>query len=65
MDLISFKKKFAEIYNCVLKNALNKDYRTNLVNNFVLRVVKAKEGFLSLEKFRARIFLGYWERQSS
>jgi len=49
------------IYNCLVKG---KKYRTNAVNDFLIKNMKSFDGFLTKEEFRAAILLGYWDRQT-
>lgn len=52
-----------DLYKCKLPLELNKFYRTNSVNDFVLKYSSLADGFLNLEEFRKGLLLGYWERQ--
>lgn len=52
-----------DMYSCVFPLDSNKLYRTNAVNDFVLKNSQVANGFLNIEEFRKGILLGYWERQ--
>jgi Ca2+-binding EF-hand superfamily protein len=48
------------IYDCSIKG---KKYRTNSMNDFIIKNMKSFDGYLTKEEFRAGILLGYWDRQ--
>jgi len=50
-----------DIYGCKIKE---KRYRTNSINDFFIKNMKAFDGFLTKEEFRVAILLGYWDRQT-
>ncbi len=41
----------------------NKYFRTNAINDFILKNFNVAEGYLTREEFRKGILLGFWERQ--
>lgn len=47
------------IFNCELIN-----FRTNSVNDFVLKNSRENKGFLNKDEFTSGILLGYWDRQT-
>lgn len=52
-----------DMYKCIFPLELNKFYRTNSVNDFILKHSRVADGFLNMDEFRKGILLGYWERQ--
>jgi hypothetical protein len=64
-----YRKEFNkyDIYKCVLPNRLNRDYRTNSINYFILKTYKKRkdtEGFVDKIEFINGILTGIWERQA-
>ena len=49
------------IYDCTIKG---KKYRTNSMNDFIIKNMKSFDGYLTKEEFRSAILLGYWDRQT-
>jgi len=56
-------KKY-NMYQCNFPLELNKDYRTNTVNDFILKVSYAADGFLNKNEFITGLLSGFWERQT-
>lgn len=54
------KDKRYNIYDCTIKG---KKYRTNSMNDFIIKNMKSFDGYLTKEEFRVAILLGYWDRQ--
>ena len=54
-------KKY-DMYKCQLPVELNKGYRTNSVNDLILKATKAADGFLTKKEFVEAILTGFWER---
>ena len=52
------------MYGCEFPVELNKNYRTNSVNDLVLKASKTADGFLNKKEFTQAILSGFWERQS-
>jgi len=53
------------MYSCVFPKEMNKNYRTNSVNDFILKHSKIADGFLNTEELRTGLLMGIWERQVS
>jgi Ca2+-binding EF-hand superfamily protein len=51
----------ANIYGCFIKG---KQYRTNAINDFMIKNMKSFDGFLNKDEWRAAILLGYWDRHT-
>jgi Ca2+-binding EF-hand superfamily protein len=62
---INRQSKNFDIYACLFPVELNKSYRTNSVNDFILKHTHVADGFLNSQEFRTGLLLGYWERQVS
>jgi Ca2+-binding EF-hand superfamily protein len=52
-----------DLYKCELPKTYNKYFRTNAINDFILKNFNVAEGYLTREEFRKGILLGFWERQ--
>jgi hypothetical protein len=52
-----------DMYACQLPVELNKNYRTNSVNDLILKNAKIADGFINKEEFFTAILTGFWERQ--
>jgi len=53
------------MYSCQFPKENNKFYRTNSVNDFILKFSTTARGFLNTEEFRKGLLMGIWERQVS
>jgi Ca2+-binding EF-hand superfamily protein len=53
------------MYGCKFPLELNKDYRTNTVNDFILKATYAADGFLTKNEFIKGILAGFWERETT
>lgn len=52
------------MYQCIFPLDLNKYYRTNSVNDFILKSSKEADGYLNKHEFIIGILAGFWERLS-
>ncbi len=53
--------KYWNFFNCKVEN---RDVRTDVINDFILKIDSNKIGLLSKKDFRYGILLGYWNRQT-
>lgn len=51
------------LYSCKLMLDMEKEYRTNAVNDFILLNSKKKDAVVDKGEFRIGILLGFWNRQ--
>jgi len=56
------KNNVCNIYDCKVRE---QPYRTNAMNDFIIKNMEDFDGYLSKEEFRAGLLLGYWDRQTT
>jgi hypothetical protein len=49
----------------IFKDSRGSVYRTSAINDFILKNMKEKKGFLNKNEFRQGILLGFWDRQTN
>lgn len=61
-----FRDKSAKynMYQCNFPIELNEHYRTNVVNDFILKASSSTNGFLNRDEFITGILSGFWERET-
>jgi len=62
---INRKSSNYDMYGCLFPLKIHKYYRTNSVNDFVLKNSHFKDSFINKEEFRYGLLIGFWERQTS